>query len=115
MSPDYPGLRLALLTVLAGDGQPPRGLRRKCWYTGRCECAGDLGARVEVEAGQGLAEVELDGLDADVKFGCDLAAGFPGGGAGYQQLTGGQRQGREPRWCCGTHAYQAVDIDRCGI
>ena len=40
------------------------------------QCVGDLGARVEVKAGQDLAQVELDGLHADVELGGDLAIGL---------------------------------------
>lgn len=35
----------------------------RAWRIARSEGAADLGARVEVEADQDLAEVELDGLD----------------------------------------------------
>jgi hypothetical protein len=35
---------------------------------------------VDVQPGQDLGEVKLDGLDADVQLGGDLPVGLPGGG-----------------------------------
>jgi hypothetical protein len=41
---------------------------------------------VDVQPGQDLGEVKLDGLDADVQLGGDLPVGLPGGGLRHGEL-----------------------------